>query len=112
MPRIVQMGGVAIADPKDAAGTPSVSGVARISGRQAAAAAGIGRGVAVADIIGIGDAPQAAPGSCGLTLLIAREGAVAQARLFVALNAKRIWCADRFGRRGAECCETTGGQQR
>ena len=108
----MQTGGVAVADPQDAVGTRSVSGVAGISGRQAAAAAGIGRRVAVAGIKGIGDAPQAAPGSCGLTLLIAREGAVAQARLLVALNAKRISRADRFGRHGAECCETTGGQQR
>src|SRR5258708_26016341 len=103
MPGIGQMGGGAIADPKDAAGTRSVAGVAGISGRQAAAAAGVGLGVAVAGIIGIGDAPQAAPGSRGLTLLVAREGAVAQARLFVALNAKRISRADRFGRHGAEC---------
>src|SRR5258708_6535758 len=105
------MVGLAVADPQCAL-PGSVSGVARIGRRQAAAAAGIGRGVAVADIIGIGDAPQAATGSCGLTLLIAREGAVAQARLVVALDAERVSRADRFVGHGAECYETAGRQQR
>src|ERR1700756_4365726 len=99
------MVGLAVADPQCAV-PGSVPGVARIGRRQAAAAAGIGRCVADAGIIGIGDAPQAAPGSCGLTLLIAREGAVAQAGLLVALNAKRISRANRFGRHGAERRET------
>src|SRR6202171_2117908 len=93
---IVRVGGVAA--PRYAFNPRSVSWIAWISGRQGAAAAGIGRRVAGADIIGIGDAPQTTPGSCGLTLLVAREGAVAQARLVVALNAERISRADRLRR--------------
>src|SRR6266404_3085466 len=105
------MVGLAVADPECAV-PGSVPGVARIGRRQAATAAGIGRGVAVADIIGIGDAPQAAPGSRGLTLLIAREGAIAQAGMVVGLDAERVSRADRFSGHGAECRETAGRQQR
>ena len=45
-------------------------------------------------VIGIGDAIKTPPRSGGLTLLVAGEGAIAQARKFVALNAKGIAGAD------------------
>src|SRR5262249_16044293 len=79
-----------------------------VSGRRQGAAGqgAIGRwgrsAVLAADIIGIGDAPQTAGGGGGLALLVAGEGAVAQARLLVALNAERIARPDRVGRRAAK----------
>jgi len=93
--------------------------------RQHAAGEGpIGGGrrvVSLADIIGIRDAPQTASGGCGLALLVTDEGAVAQAGLIVALNAKRIARADRVRRRDtkrchakcchAKCCHSARDQQ-
>lgn len=69
--------------------------------RRPAAACGAGQGpiagcwsVAGTDIIGIGDAPQPPPRCRRLALFVAREGAVAETRLVVALDAERIAGAD------------------
>src|SRR5664279_4635441 len=75
--------------------------------------AGVARRALVARVvIGVLDAPQPPSRGGGLTLLVAREGAVAQARLVVALNAEGIAGADgsRRCRDGDRQC--TGGQQR
>src|SRR5690349_10816380 len=68
------------------------------------------RRFALADVIGIGDAIEKASRGRRLALLVAREGAVAQPRILVALKAERISGTDRFGRRGAECSQSARGK--
>src|SRR5664279_4604767 len=65
--------------------------------------AGVARRALVAGVvIGVLDTPQPPSRGGGLTLLVAREGAVAQARLVVALNAEGIAGAD-GSRRCRDC---------
>src|SRR6267378_1976852 len=52
-------------------------------------------------VIGIRDAVEKSSRSGGLTLLVAGKGAVAETRIIIALNAKRITASDGFGRHGA-----------
>src|SRR5882672_1212309 len=76
----------------------SVGGIDRTDPR-AAIAAGIG----IAGVVkGVLDAVEKPPRRAGLALLITCEGAVAQPRIFVALNAERVAAADGLGRRGAD----------
>src|SRR6266576_1542067 len=53
-------------------------------------------------VIGISDAVEKSSRSAGLTLLVARKGAVAETRKLIALNAKGITASDGPGRRGAK----------
>src|ERR1700704_4552934 len=76
----------------------SVGGIDRTDAR-AAIAAGIGIAGVVIRVL---DAVEKPPRRAGLALLIAREGAVAQARIFVALNAEGVAAADGLGRCGAD----------
>src|SRR6202022_2785485 len=84
----------------------SVRGIDRPYAR-AAIAARLAAGV----VIGVLDAVEKPPRSGGLTLLVARKGAVAETRIFIALNAKRIAGANGLGRRGADHRQSAGGQQ-
>src|SRR5262245_46254175 len=91
----------------------SVSAVARRVSwwRRQGSSIGGGRRVAVDDVKGIGDAPQPTPGRGCRALLVARERAIAQARLVVPLDAERIARADGVGRLGGECGKPAGSQQ-
>src|SRR5713101_1059940 len=76
--------------------------VRRVDGPYAVAAV-IGARIGLAGIvIGIFHTIEKPPRSGGLTLLIACEGAVAEARILVALNAKRIAGANSRSWRGAD----------
>src|SRR5260370_16810073 len=68
----------------------SICGIHRTRARAAIAA---GRGTAC-DVVRILDAPEIPPRCGGLALLVAVEGAVAEGRIFIALNAKRMAGAD------------------
>src|ERR1700694_1251977 len=75
-------------------------------------AAAIGARIAIAGVvIGIFDAVESPPRGGRLTLLLAREGAVAQGWIIPASKAKRIAGADGLGRRAANHRQSTGGQQ-
>jgi hypothetical protein len=69
--------------------------------RTMAVAVGVGI-VGPAGKVGIGDAGQKPPRSRRHALIVAREGAVAQSRKFVALNAERIPRTDRVRGKRAE----------
>src|ERR1700730_10219845 len=84
----------------------SVRGIDRPYAR-AAIAARFAAGV----VIGVLDAVEKPPRSGCLTLLVARKRAIAEAGIFIALNAKRIAGADGLGRRAANHRQSTGGQQ-
>src|SRR6266404_7055298 len=58
-------------------------------------------------VIGISDAVEKSSRSGGLTLLVARKGAVAETRKLIALNAKRITASDGPGRRAAKHGQST-----
>src|SRR6266403_3635448 len=58
-------------------------------------------------VIGISDAVEKSSRSAGLTLLVARKGAVAETRKLIALNAKRITASDGPGRRAAKHGQST-----
>src|ERR1700759_5290470 len=59
----------------------------------------------------IGNAGQKPPRCAGLTLLIAGEGAVAETRKFVALQAERIAATHGLGGREPRRRQSAGGQQ-
>src|SRR5205807_6681354 len=85
----------------------SVSGIDRTSAR-AAIATRIGT---AGDVVRILDAVEKAPRRGGLTLLVARKGAVAETRIVVALNTIRVAGADSLGWRGADHCQPGHGHQ-
>src|ERR1700682_6131547 len=62
-------------------------------------------------VIGILDAVEKSSRSGGLTLLIARKGAVGETRKIIALNAEGIAGANGLGRRAARHRQSARGQQ-
>src|ERR1700754_4955431 len=71
----------------------------------------VAAGFAAASKERIGDAVQTSAGCGGQTLLVAREGAIAQTGRFIALQAKRIAAAHGLGRREARQRQSARGQQ-
>src|SRR5262245_60156304 len=90
---------------------PAIAGRRREGLRRRGTTSVDDRLIALADIIGIGDAVQAAARGSSLTLFVAGEGAVAQAGLLVALDAEGIAGADSLCRRGANRDKSANSQK-
>src|SRR5260370_40524734 len=86
----------------------SVRGIDRAHAIAAAIAARIG--IVAGVVVGILHAVEKPPRGGGLTLFVAREGAVGETWIFVALNAKRIAGANGLGRRTTNDSQSARGQ--